>query len=65
MTPTTSTTPLLYTTSEAAKMLSMSYNTVRHMMNTGRIMTVRPSKFPRIPYSELVRLSTPTTPIKS
>ena len=65
MTATTASTPLLYTTSQAAKMLAMSYNTVRYMMNTGLITTVRPSKFPRIPHSELIRLSTPTAATKS
>jgi excisionase family DNA binding protein len=50
---------MLYTTEQTAKLLAVSYATVRNMIATGKIRIVRPSGQPRIPASELQRLCTP------
>ncbi len=51
--------PLLYTIKQATQLLNLCDASVRHMIRDGMIKITRPYKNPRIPHSEIVRLTTP------
>lgn len=51
--------PKVYDFDEAAKMLAVSERTVRRLAKTGAVLTVLIGSKPRIPVSELRRITTP------
>ena len=51
--------PMVYDLEQAAKLLGVNERTVRRMVATSQLLTVRIGRTPKIPRSELMRISTP------